>query len=688
MKLKNYLKKIVVALVSILSIGVATNIVNAESKGFAYRAFRDGAGNVKWRLNTGNDSINAGRLISPDGTLAYCIEPSLHYLDINDGSYDVNYDYSSFSSITGLSFDKIRQLSLISFYGYGYNEDTSDENYVATQLEIWDAVNPGCCYVESGNTALINDLRGTIRGLVNNEITRPSFDTTTKEVIATEENIFSDTNGVLNGYEVESCENCSAKIDGNNLVVKGYDMGDGKVVLRRTVGNANQGDILYTSGGYQKLMSFGKPDPMRATLNLNVKGGTFTLQKIDKDTKQIGITSGEATLEGAEYGIYDKSGNLVNSIFTDTEGRATIELPLGKYTVKELNASTGYLLDENIYEFEINENNLFPYVESYEKVIDAYGLIMKEYGDDEIGYQKEENAVFDIIDYNNQVVATITTDDEGIGTIKLAFGTYTLHQVSGTPNYKFVDDVIFSINEVSKTYKFKLKNLSYPRLNIIKIDSKTNDVIKGAKINVYKYNTETDEFELYYEGITNDTGVLHIDYMELGKYYYEEVEAPKGYLLDENKYYFEIEEYGKTYKLSLKNDKITGKLEFSKVDFSTSEPLPNTLIEIYNEKDELVYSGRTDENGKIIIDKLEYGKYYILEKEATEGYQLNPDKMWFEITEEGQIVKSEMKDEKIVVEVPDTRKVDFTTIYLMCLTVIGSGATLYGIYKVKKNKKK
>ena len=96
MKLKNYLKKIVVALISILSIGVATNIVNAESKGFAYRAFRDGAGNVKWRLNTGNDSINAGRLISPDGTLAYCIEPSLHYLDINDGSYDVNYDYSSF----------------------------------------------------------------------------------------------------------------------------------------------------------------------------------------------------------------------------------------------------------------------------------------------------------------------------------------------------------------------------------------------------------------------------------------------------------------------------------------------------------------------------------------------------------------------------------------------------------------
>ena len=62
--------------------------------------------------------------------------------------------------------------------------------------------------------------------------------------------------------------------------------------------------------------------------------------------------------------------------------------------------------------------------------------------------------------------------------------------------------------------------------------------------------------------------------------------------------------------------------------------------------------------------------------------------MWFEITEEGEIVKSEMKDEKVVVEVPDTRMEDFTTIYLMCLTVVGSGAILYGIYKIKKNKKK
>ena len=44
-----------------------------------------------------------------------------------------------------------------------------------------------------------------------------------------------------------------------------------------------------------------------------------------------------------------------------------------------------------------------------------------------------------------------------------------------------------------------------------------------------------------------------------------------------------------------------GSLEFTKTDLSTDEPLPNTLIEVYTENDEMIFSGRTDENGKITI---------------------------------------------------------------------------------------
>ena len=151
---------------------------------------------------------------------------------------------------------------------------------------------------------------------------------------------------------------------------------------------------------------------------------------------------------------------------------------------------------------------------------------------------------------------------------------------------------------------------------------------------------------------------------------------------------FEIKENGEVIKSTMKDDDITGTLEFTKVDVSDGTPLPNTLVEIYNEKDELVFSGRTDEKGKIIIENLKYGKYYILEKEAPDGYTLNDEKMWFEILEDGKVVKSTMSDDKIIVEVPNTLKNDYIPLGMATLIVIGGGIVIYGTFKKKKQNKK
>ena len=128
----------------------------------------------------------------------------------------------------------------------------------------------------------------------------------------------------------------------------------------------------------------------------------------------------------------------------------------------------------------------------------------------------------------------------------------------------------------------------------------------------------------------------------------------------------------------MSNEKIKGTLHFTKTDFSESKGLPNTKIQVYTENDELIFEGITDENGIIIIENIEYGKYYILEKEAPEGYILSTEKMYFEILEDGQVIKATMKNEEIV-EVPNTNKEGLPIVPLSIVgLVLGTGLLIYG----------
>ena len=185
---------------------------------------------------------------------------------------------------------------------------------------------------------------------------------------------------------------------------------------------------------------------------------------------------------------------------------------------------------------------------------------------------------------------------------------------------------------------------------------------------------------------TDENGQIIIPNLEYGDYYIIESEAPEGYVLNDEKMYFSIKEDGKTIKSNVKDKKITGTLEITKLDVSTSEPLPNTLFEIYDAKtDELLFSERTDDKGQVIIPNLVYGDYYAMESEAPEGYILNDEKMYFSIKEDGQVVKATFTDEKIIVEVPKTALNDSIVLDIVAFALIVAGIG-YVIYDKKKNK--
>ena len=170
--------------------------------------------------------------------------------------------------------------------------------------------------------------------------------------------------------------------------------------------------------------------------------------------------------------------------------------------------------------------------------------------------------------------------------------------------------------------------------------------------------------------------------MYLGKYYVKELDTLKDYILDNKKYYFELkykDQYTEevSYKLEINNYLKKGELEFTKTDLVTGDAISNTKVEIYSLNDELIYSGVTDNDGKIYIKNLPVGQYYIMEKLAAPGYKLSQEKQYFTILNNGDVVKTNMTNEKMEVVVPDTLKNNYLGTILESIILLSSGIIIY-----------
>ncbi len=760
-----------------------------------------------------------------DGSFVYCIEPGT---PVSDGAVYPGQDFDQ-SYVGQMTQEQWRRITLLAYYGYGYGNHTDIHWYTVTQYLIWQTVPHGydIYFTDSLNgnriTKYTNEINELNR-LVEEHNISPNITNDTIDMVIGDTVELTDSNNVLNKFEVVDTDNVSASISGNTLSITANDVGDGSVTISKRDKNYSHPAIIYYHPTSQDLMMRGAYDPIDVNLKIEIVGGKVSVKKVDMDTG-LGIAQGDATLDGAVYGIYDLEGNRVGEVISKGGEYVTSDyLPsLGTFFLKEEKSSTGYELNETKYFFNITKDDLYPEVDVTEKVIERDLKIFKVYASDETGFLTgEPNVTFDIyLKSTGEKVTSITTDENGYATATLPYGTYTVRQVSSTEDHEMVEDFEIVVNEYSEDpiYKLLANAEITARLKVIKIDSETgntipvagikfkifdvenneyvcqvtdkeqcvfetndegilltplplesgtyrleeqdqkldgylwneealtfaigddstliNDDVFGAIVEVEFENTQVKgkveinktgeeliieddsyhyekiklegaEFELranediivggktYYKKgelvtilVTDKDGYASIDNLPLGKYTLKEIKSANNNVLDPNTYEFELvyedqytEVVYKTFTLDNKYPK--GELEFTKTDLVTGDPLPDTKIEIFTENGVKVFEGRTDDNGKIIITDLPVGKYFILESDAPDGYILNEEKMWFSITENGEIVKADMTNEKIV-EVPNTLQEKDILIEIISATLLLSGIGII-IYAKKKSK--
>lgn len=350
-----------------------------------------------------------------------------------------------------------------------------------------------------------------------------------------------------------------------------------------------------------------------------LKKWNLTVTKTDAETKSA---QGDATLAGAVYGIYN-NGKLVDKYTTDKNGsfKTSYYVCGDNWTLKEIEPSEGYLLDETEYhigaeakKYTIENNSISMGVT--EDILKGKISIIKHTDDGSTKIETPEKcAEFQVYLKSSGSYAKATEserdnlicDEYGFAETKdLPYGTYTVHQTKGWNGTEFIADFDVFVNEDGKTYKYLINNSSLESyVKIVKVDSETGKQIPyaGAGFQIYnpdgklvtmKYTYPTvTEIDTFY---TNSDGYLITpETLPYGKgYSVVEVQAPYGYILDSTPVYFDItaekisEENGVTIvKAEKKNTPQKGTITVEK----TGEIFSNVTA---------IGGGYTDENGNDI----------------------------------------------------------------------------------------
>lgn len=403
------------------------------------------------QYRNGTDHITNLAMLKANDKTAYCIEPGI---TADKGSW-----YNSTTNIneTNIKPTNLKRLSLIGYYGYGYNNHNTKEYYMATQELIWRLMGvENVWWTDSkygGNIIDIERYKNDILSLVNKYEVVPEFNFKDKYIVG-DDVVLEDKNGVLEGYQTDSS---NVKISGNKISIKITGINNTFTLYRK---KNNKSPIFYYKSGFQTIGTFEYAYDFNKTYNVNGVYGKIIVNKKDKDKKDNKPSSIYASLKDATYTLYDKNGNKIISKKTDENGVIIFDnLVKSNYFISETNPSLGYTLDDKKYEEYVATSNLEVTIDSYENIIKNEIIIHKVL--EEYNTKKqidEENIEFGLYYENGGFIGSYVTDSKGLIKLTLPYGKYILKQITTKDGVSTASDKKIEVVEDKEVKEIKIIN--------------------------------------------------------------------------------------------------------------------------------------------------------------------------------------------------------------------------------------
>lgn len=444
-------------------------------------------------------------------------------------------------------------------------------------------------------------------------------------------------------------------------------------------------------------------------------------QKVELSVEKQDAETGKA-LKGATFGLYNKeaisSGDkvvvkadtLLQEITSNEKGKAafTLDLPLGRYYVKELQAPAGYVSSDEILEFDATYQGQHVKTIKLKSVKKNRPTTVEVTKADITTGTELDGASMSVLDKDGNVIDSWTSVKDSPHVIKrLQVGkTYILREELAPYGYLRATDVEFTISDTAEVQKVKMEDeVPVARLLVNKkvefLDSVSLlDNAKGMIEHLFNYVTGnlTDvTFNVYAaeairaaDGVSADyyaadelvgsittdgNGIAQMDNLPLGRYYIVEKETSHGYVLDNEPRYVDLTYRDQdtplvTYSADWQNARQRVQVEVLKKEKDSDKVLSGAIFGLYAAddivsskgkvllaKDTLIELKTTDEDGKIqfVADLPVDSRYYIKELAAPDGYVTDqePQEFTFEYQGSGTSVAEyafTFEDEQTTVE--------------------------------------